>query len=93
MNTGLSLSSQEGEVARNVNLWTTNWQWAGNKVPVDKATVDVRLEWINDAGVVRDWEGTLTFPNDLADVPVPWLKDMLIELMLRVAQKKLGMGE
>ena len=74
----------------NVNVYYSNWQKTGQKVQVDKWTADFRIKWTDDEGLPHEWEGTITFPNDLADVPAKWLKEMLLELTTRAARKKLG---
>lgn len=80
-------------MARNVNLFTRNWQWTGATVPTPQATVDLALYWTDDDGNAHQWDGTATFPNDLQLVPVPWVKEMLEELLVRAARKRLGIDE
>ena len=77
-------------MARNVNVFTTNWQWTGNTVPTPQATVDIELHWKDNAGVDHEWSGVAMFPNDLQLVPVAWVKEALEELLLRAARKRLG---
>lgn len=77
-------------MASNVNIFYSNWQKTGQKVQVDKWTTDLRIEWIGNDGEPHEWEGTIAFPNDLAQVPANWLKEMLLDLTLRAARKKLG---
>ena len=77
----------------NVNVGIINWRATGSTVPVPQYKVDVTLEWLDVEGNPHSWEGTPTFPNDLQGVPAAQLKDMLTELMLRVARKKLGVGD
>lgn len=80
-------------MAHGVNLWITNWQWTGSTVPCPQATVDIdKIEWDNESGH-HTWSGTATFPNDLQDVPVAWLKEELEDLILRVLRKRLGIDE
>ena len=76
-----------------MNVWVKNWHATGQTVPVPQYTVDVALEWVDSDGNPHSWTGTPTFPNDLKDVPAAWLKDMLMELLLRAARKKLGVDE
>lgn len=78
-------------MARNVNVWLTNWHWTGVNVPTPQAEVDIRIEWINEAGEQKEHTETVRFPDILRDVPKAWLKDMLIDLVLRALRKKLGM--
>lgn len=77
-------------MAANVNVWITNWHWTGNSVPTPQAEVNITIQWTDDAGESHEHSETARFPNCLADVPVPWLKEMLEDLILRVVRKKLG---
>lgn len=75
----------------NVNIFTDGWHWTGVTVPTPQAEVTVRIEWLDEAGEQREHIETVRFPNILADVPVPWLKDRLEDLILRAVRRKLGM--
>lgn len=77
-------------MARNVNTWLTNWQATGQSPATPQYTVDLTIEWVDDVGQPQSWSRTVTFPNDLADVPMAWLKKELLDLMYRCARKKLG---
>lgn len=74
----------------NVSIAYSNWQNTGQQVLVDKWMADLSIQWKDDEGVDQEWAGTITFPNDLAQVPGAWLKEMLLELSIRAARKKLG---
>jgi len=76
-------------MAHNVNVFFSNWTNTGQKVPVDKWTADFTIQWIDDTGP-REWTGVITFPNDLAQVPASWLKQELLDLVMRAARKRLG---
>lgn len=76
-------------MARNVNVWLTNWRWTGKTVPTPQAEVSIHIEWVNDAGEQREHMETVQFPNILRDVPVKWLKRRLEELILRAIRRKL----
>jgi hypothetical protein len=77
-------------MARNVNVWLTNWHWTGIEVLTPQAAVDIHIEWVDDEGQQREHTETIKFPNVLADVPVPWLKERLEDLILIGLRKKLG---
>ena len=77
-------------MARSVNVFETNWRWTGTNVQVPQAKVDITLQWIDDAGDPHEWTGEATFPNDLQDVPVAWVKDALERIMMAAARRKLG---
>lgn len=77
-------------MARNVNVFLTNWHWTGQSVLTPQATVDLEIQWVDEEGSDQQWSGTATFPNDLRLVPVAWLKEKLEELLLEAARKRLG---
>lgn len=77
-------------MAHSVNVYETNWRWTGTNVQVPQAKVDLTIQWKDENGDPHEWTGEATFPNDLQDVPIEWLKDALEELMLRAARKRLG---
>lgn len=76
-------------MAREVNVYTSNWQATGLKVQVPQYTVDVTLKWIDDAGVAHTRSETLKFPNFLQNVGAEDLKIWLTDLMIREAQQRL----
>jgi hypothetical protein len=80
-------------MARNVNLFVRNWQWTGSNVQTPQATADVELYWTANDGSAQTWSGTVTFPNDLQLVPVDWVKEELMDLILRAARKRLGIDD
>lgn len=77
----------------NVNVWISNWHATGIDVPVPQYEVDLTIEWNDRAGAPHSWTGTAVFPNDLQLVPVAWLKDVLEDLLLRCARKRLGVDD
>lgn len=80
-------------MARNVNLYISNWQWTGNSVQTPQATVDLELYWLDENDVLQNWSGTATFPNDLQLVPVAWVRQELEDLLIRAVRKQLGIDE
>ena len=79
-------------MAHGVNLRITNWQWTGSDILTPQATVDISIEWDDEAGH-HNWSGVGTFPNDLQDVPTSWLKEELEDLIIRALRKKLGVDD
>lgn len=77
----------------NVNVWISNWHDTGKKAQVSQYEVELTIEWNDRAGVPHSWTGTAVFPNDLQLVPIAWLKDLLEELLLRCARKRLGVDD
>lgn len=76
-------------MAREVNLFTSNWQATGKNISVPQYSVAVQLDWIDNAGVSHTRSETLKFPNFLANVGAADLKEWLTELMIREAQQRL----
>lgn len=77
-------------MAREVNVYTTNWKATGKNVSVPQYSVDVTLNWVNNAGVTHTRSETLKFPNFLQNMGAADLKEWLTELMLREARQRLG---
>ena len=76
-------------MAREVNLFTGNWQATGKNISVPQYTVVVTLNWIDDSGVSHTRSETLRFPNFLQNVGADDLKEWLTELMVREARQRL----
>lgn len=76
-------------MAREVNVYTSNWKATGTNVSVPQYRVDVTLNWVNDAGVAHTRSETVKFPNFLQNVGAADLKEWLTELMLREARERL----
>ena len=53
-------------MARNVNIWTSNWQATGQQVQVNQYTLTVRVTWFDAEGIEHDREEEVLFPNCLA---------------------------
>jgi len=77
-------------VGKNVNVYITNWQKVGDTVPVDKWTVDIEINWINEQSELQEHEGTYTFPNILGGIPLSRMRKYMEELVLREARIQLG---
>lgn len=77
-------------MAREVNLYTSNWQATGKTISVPQYSVDVTINWIADDGTPNTRSETLRFPNFLANVGAADLKEWLTELMLRETQQRLA---
>ncbi len=77
-------------MAREVNLFVNNWKATGVQIKVPQYTVDVTINWIDNAGFSHTKSETLKFPNFLQSVGAEDLKEWLTELMLREARQQLG---
>ena len=80
-------------MAKEVNVWTSNWRATGNNVQVPQYAVDITLQWITDTGEKKERSETIRFPNVLQNVKAADLKEWLTELMLREARQRLGIDE
>lgn len=76
-------------MAREVNLFTSNWQATGKNISVPQYSVNVTLNWIDSEGLPHTRSETLKFPNFLQNVGAADLKEWLTELMIREAQQRL----
>ena len=80
-------------VGRNVSVFIGNWQALGTTVPVPKYTADVRLKWTKPDGTLGNHEGTYTFPNVLANVPLRRLREYMEAIILCEARLAIGIDE
>lgn len=76
-------------MAREVNLYTSNWKKTGVNVSVPQYSVDVTFNWVDNDGEAHTRSETLKFPNFLQNVGAADLKEWLTELMLREARERL----
>ena len=77
-------------MAREVNVFTTNWKKTGVNVSVPQYSVNVTINWIDNNGVAQTRSDILKFPNFLNNVGADDLKEWLTELMVREARQRLG---
>ena len=77
-------------MAREINVYTSNWHATAKNISVPQYSVDVRIDWIDNNGISQTRSETLLFPNFLSRVGAADLKEWLTDLMLREAQQRLG---
>lgn len=77
-------------MAREVNIFTSNWKATGKSVSVPQYSVDLTINWIVGDGTKTTRTETLLFPNALSRVGADDLKEWLLELLVREARKRLG---
>lgn len=77
-------------MAREVNIYNTNWNKTGVKVSVPQYSVDVTINFTRNDGTTGTATETLKFPNFLNKVGADDLKEWLTELILREARQRLG---
>jgi len=76
-------------MARNVNVIYSNWR-TGTNVSFQRRLVDVSISYTDDAGAPQTKSGTITFPDILTQLSAADLKDIAIDVMLRVWRKTQG---
>jgi len=77
-------------MAREVNIYTGNWQATGKNISVPQYSVNVTVNWIKEDGTPMTRSETLRFPNFLANVGAADLKEWLTDLMIREIRQRLG---
>ena len=77
-------------MAREVNVFTSNWKKTGVNVSVPQYSVDVAINWTANDGTQNTRSEILKFPNFLTNVGADDLKEWLTELMIREARERLG---
>ena len=78
---------------RNVSVWPTNWTNIGQTRRVDRWSVDIIVQWTNEAGVPQEHSGTYYFPDELATIPLSRLREYMQEIILKEARIQLGIDE
>ena len=76
-------------MAREVNVYTSNWKKTGKNISVPQYSVDVTINWVDNQGESHTRSETLKFPNFLSKVGAEDLKDWLTELLIREARERL----
>lgn len=76
-------------MAREVNIFTSNWKKTGVNISVPQYSVVVTINFTRNDGTQGTATETLKFPNFLNNVGAADLKEWLTELMLREARERL----
>lgn len=77
-------------MSHSVNVFIANWTNTGQTRRVDRWSVDVTLQWVDDAGASHEHNETLYFPDDLAGTPLNRLREYMQEIILRELRLRLG---
>jgi hypothetical protein len=76
-------------MARSVSVFTSGFR-LGTNVTIQRRLLDITWQWIDNAGQTRTLTETVTFPDILADVPVAFRDDLLIEIATRLHRIRAG---
>lgn len=77
-------------MARNVNLFMSNLSSTGQIVQVDQYEVELTAQWIGNDGQSHERTETVRFPNILAQMSNPWLKEHLTNLLIAASRELWG---
>ena len=77
-------------MAREVNVWTSNWRATGGSVSVPQYELKVRVQWTDDDGTQHEQELTVRFPNVLAQMPTRYVAERMKDMLLDYARYALG---
>ena len=77
-------------MARNVNVFTSGWRTTGVNRTVAQRALDIRIDWIDNAGAARTRTETVNFPDCLATFSADELKDIGQDIILREIRKRAG---
>lgn len=78
---------------RSVNVWTSDWRATGEKTQTPQYAFKVQAEWTTNAGVEKQAERIVYFPDDLIALAKlggedrDWVGEELKELLLKVARR------
>lgn len=76
-------------MARNVNVWFTNWQRIGTSAS-SEFEGDFRIEWIDENGKQQRHVEKVRTEDLLKEMPEEWLMEKYFEMTLMGLRKKLG---
>ena len=77
-------------MAREVNIFTGPWVAVGTDASVPRWSMQVRMDWTDNAGVKRTDTRTVTFPNAPSGIPISRLREYMEAIILREARIQLG---
>ncbi len=79
-------------MARSVDqLNITNWQATGQNVPIPQYEFDLEIKWTADDGTKHvHGPQTYRFPNDIASMPLPVMREFAQQMIVATARFALG---
>ena len=79
-------------MAQSVNVFLSNYTPStGINRQVAQRSIDIRVDWVDDAGVAHTNTRTVLWPDVLAQLPAEWVTDALKDLLLRAVRQQLGL--
>lgn len=80
-------------MASNVNVFITNFHSTGKKVQVPQYSVHLKFDWVDSSGRRNLFEKDVLFPNILTEVPPPFLREKIENIMVEFFRKIYVEGE
>ena len=77
-------------MAREVNIFITNWQVTGSNVSVPQYTMTARIDWVDDTGAAHSQTRAVLFPNVLTQLPTDYVATAMKQMLIDYARKLLG---
>ena len=77
----------------NINLYTTNWNKTGTNVSIPQYSLNVKVIWSGNDGVMHEGERTALFPNVLLNLPVEYVKEKITDMLVDYAIQELEARE
>lgn len=73
-------------MAREVNIFLSDWTALGTNASVPRWSLQVRTDWVDNAGVSHTNTRTVTFPNVLTGIPAERLKGYMETIVMAEAR-------
>lgn len=80
-------------MARNVNVWTSEWCKTGRVMSVPQYSMKVRMQWTDDAGKVHDETKVVLYPDSLTEIALndaDWVNGVITETLMQTSRKALA---
>lgn len=71
---------------REVNIFTGGWTAVGTNASVPRWSMQVRMDWVDNAGAPHTQTRTVTFPNVLSGIPAERLKGYMEQIIMAEAR-------
>lgn len=73
-------------MAREVNVYPGAWTAVGTNASVPRWSIQIKFDWVDNAGAAHTNTRTVTFPNVLSGIPAERLREYMKNIVLAEAR-------